>query len=901
LNSLISINRNNTFNMAAESKLLSQTLQSITNTKMREQDRRRKTFEASKSKILESITDVSDGRKRLDLLISGYEDLSPGNKGVYFVDRDRKNTTKNTTRYLDQSYYDPSISAAMMKNFEHKLEKKLDQESQRFEFANLYYRLLAEWTDAKSKPMEQTEEQGTQLDGSFEHVPKYDLQKLKDKFASVVFTPRETDEVEIDNYLAALFEDNHAQDLLKDIRKETASFAQRLKEDTAPFHTSMLKDCIRALLGNHLLNDDAKSTLSEFVTNPIVLEEIADVLNLRFADLDNWSWQVEGGMFYEPRDQLNGKTRIMMDMEILQAIFLHYIAISWCAHLKTMFARLPQSESFWKNRGRMNTEDKARHYYFTKDYPQSKSGLMALQEETFLSTFLNSSLPSSLTDGGDPYGEDAEEGTKEARDDSKTGLGRRQTFLRQLATDVLIRRSLHGDVAVVQSDLQWYATGLPHSTLWAVLRFWGIPEDFIALFKKYAEAPLRMSPTPGENVRTRKRGIPITDAFETLFGETVLFCMDVAVNRLSKATLIRFHDDLFLHGEPSETASAWEVIKDFVQLLGLDINASKTGSVVCLTDQTKDSGLVNRFPKGPVCIGMLQLSDTGDWTIDQDQVAAHTRQLQKQLGQCNSIMQFQSTWNACMGRFFQNTFGTPANCFGKAHIDAILETHAKMQKRLFEADGGSITTYLRRQIRARFGVEDVPDSFFFLPEEFGGLGLKNPFIPFLVLKNRVYEDPQSRMTEFCKEERRIYKEASEAYAALSASDRKRWFKKCFTEGTQEESILKEPFFSFEEFCAHREEHSRDLRRAFEELMCKPRVSDIKLAKEVEPWFEELTHTHGQSWNTMSSETKWTMNLYAEELKQRFGALSIVDKNLLPSGVMKMLKKKKVTWQLVIWE
>jgi hypothetical protein len=32
-----------------------------------------------------------------------------------------------------------------------------------------------------------------------------------------------------------------------------------------------------------------------------------------------------------------------------------------------------------------------------------------------------------------------------------------------------------------------------------------------------------------------------------------------------------------------------------------------------------------------------------------------------------------------MGRFFQDTFGKPANCFGQAHIDAILDTHAQMQ------------------------------------------------------------------------------------------------------------------------------------------------------------------------------------------------------------------------------
>jgi hypothetical protein len=664
--------------MAAKPTLLSQTLQSITSTKMREQERRRKTFEASKTKVLESISNVSDDRARLDLLLSGYKDLSFSKKGVSYVTQDLENIVQNTVRYLEQTHHDPSIPASIIRSLERDIEKKLHQESERFEFASLYYRLLSEWTDSDSMPMEQSEEEEPQLGGSFEHVQQYDLQKLKDKFASVVFTPLETDEVEIDTYMADLFEEDHAQGLLDGIRKDNASFARRLKEEVAPFNSQMLKKCIRALLGNNLLNDDAKSTLSEFSTNEIVLDEIADVLNLRFADLDNWSWQTDDGMYYEPRRQLNGKYRIMMDMDILQAIFLHYIALSWCAHLKSVFARLAKDDKFWRAEQGMTEDEKARHVFFTGTHPSRGSGVRWRQTNTFLTTFLNSSLPSSLTDGGDPYGEDAERATDKTEDDTQTGLGRRQLFLRQLATDVLIRQSLHGEVAVVQSDLQWYATGLPHSTLWAVLRFWGIPEDFVTLFKKYAEAPLRMTATPGENVRTRRRGIPITDAFETLFGEIVLFCMDVAVNRISGMTLIRFHDDLYLYGEPLETANAWETIETFVKVFGLDINKSKTGSVY-LSDKSKNPHVANKFPKGPVGMGMLQLSENG-WTIDQDQVAAHTRQLRKQLGQCNSVMSWIQTWNACMGRFFQDTFGKPANCFGQAHIDAILETHAQMQQ-----------------------------------------------------------------------------------------------------------------------------------------------------------------------------------------------------------------------------
>ena len=658
----------------------------------------------------------------------------------------------------------------------------------------------------------------------------------------------------------------------------------------------MLQQCIRALLSNDLLNDAAKSTLSEFTTNEVVLDEISDVLNLRFADMDNWSWQADDGMYYEPRRQLNGKYRIMMDMDILQAIFLHYIAISWCGHLKSVFAQLPNDGKFWAMPKHMTQEEKGRHYFFTGSYPSSSDGMTEKQRNTFLTTLLMSSLPSSLADGGDPYGEDKDN----ADDETRTGLGMRQMFLRQLATDVLIRRSLHGEVAVVQSDLQWYATGLPHSTLFAVLRFWGVPEDFIAFFKKYAEAPLRMTATPGENVRTRKRGIPITDAFETLFGEIVLFCMDVAVNRVSGMTLIRFHDDLYLHGQPSQTALAWQAIKDFVKVLGLDINSTKTGSVY-LTDASKDPELAAQFPSGPVGMGMLQLSDNGEWAIDQKQVAAHVRQLQKQLGQCNSIISWIQTWNACMGRFFQDTFGKPANCFGQAHVDAILETHASMQKQLFASHGGSVTNYLREQIVNRFGAMDVPDSFFILPEEFGGLGLKNPFVPFFVLKDQLVKNPQDRIAEFRKDEKRAYKEAAEVFATLTDSEKQRRLRKGLGEATKHASILDEAFFSLEDFSSHRERYSRHLLLAFDELMLKPTVKDVHLTKEVAPWFDELLFSHNKGWYEMSSEDKWAMQLYAEELKQRFGALSIVDKNLLPSGIIKMLKKRKVTWQSIIWE
>jgi hypothetical protein len=132
----------------------------------------------------------------------------------------------------------------MLGQFENNFRQKLEQESQRFNFADLYYRLLSEWTDAKSEPIVASEKKDEGLDGSFEHIQKYNLQNLKDKFSSVGFTPLTTDEVEIDVYLSSLFEDEHAAGLIEKIRRRVALFGSDLKQQLTPFNSAILKSCM---------------------------------------------------------------------------------------------------------------------------------------------------------------------------------------------------------------------------------------------------------------------------------------------------------------------------------------------------------------------------------------------------------------------------------------------------------------------------------------------------------------------------------------------------------------------------------------------------------------------------------------------------------------------------------
>jgi hypothetical protein len=50
---------------------------------------------------------------------------------------------------------------------------------------------------------------------------------------------------------------------------------------------------------------------------------------------------------------------------------------------------------------------------------------------------------------------------------------------------------------------------------------------------------------------------------------------------------------------------------------------------------------------------------------------------------------------------------------------------------------------------------------------------------------------------------------------------------------------------------------------------------------------------------MDPEMKWLLQLHSEELFAKCGELSIVDKNLLPLGILTILRKRKVGWQMLL--
>ena len=433
----------------------------------------------------------------------------------------------------------------------------------------------------------------------------------------------------------------------------------------------------------------------------------------------------------------------------------------------------------------------------------------------------------------------------------------------------------------------------------------------------------------GNPVRTRKRGLPMAHIFEKLFGELILYFLDLAVAQSDGMILYRFHDDLWLAGAPRACADAWRTMEGFAQVMGLEFNKNKTGSVYLTNGHCEKAlAVLDALPDGPVEMNFLTLDpERGCWIINQEHVRKHVEQLQRQLVDSKSVLQWIKTWNSCIGRFFSYTFGEPAHCFGKDHINKTLQTHTDIQKLLFK-DGDTGTTvskHVKAMLSSSFDVDDVPDAFLFMPESLGGLGLKNPFVPLLLLRQNTCDDPEERMRKYEPEEREAYDQAKKDFESLGEKERRKRYKAAFSD--EDDEIYKpalawedaQTFLTFEDYSKYRECHSWRLHQIYTHLLRQPAtrgVIDTASLKHARRDMESPPDGLG-SGQSKDEEMLWTVQYLEDELIEKFGGLEVVDTALLPmgnfiykqdskgpyantlTGVLKALRSRKVTWQMVL--
>jgi hypothetical protein len=230
-----------------------------------------------------------------------------------------------------------------------------------------------------------------------------------------------------------------------------------------------------------------------------------------------------------------------------------------------------------------------------------------------------------------------------------------------------------------------------------------------------------------------------------------------------------------------------------------------------------------------------------------------------------------------------------------------------LQKLLFDGKGGNgttVTEHVKGLIASKFNVTDVPDAFVFMPEQLGGLGVRNPFTLLFMCRDFLKKDPKESMQIFLAEEKTKYKEAQKDFEDLGDQGRRRRFREIYSKDIEVDSIFPDgdlnTFMTFEDFTRWRESTSSLLLHTYKELMEVPAKKNKKYTLDVEDALKKLAVAQPElAPDTLDPELKWLIQFHSQELFERCGGLSIVNKSLLPLGILTMLKRRKVTWQMVL--
>lgn len=895
----------------SSSAALSESMQRITTSKLDVLRGQRSAYEEKKRIALNAVQRESD----LSTQIISLLDASILHD-VPIVDTNL--SPENIRRFLNQRLNDPTVSTSMLEEWKAGLLRCFDIQSHKYEYASLFGQLVTEWLDQPSNAptlhrKSSSDSASDRSEDSFEAVGRQEMYDQWREWETLVFDKtKKSDSESIKVYLSNLFNSTAkskklTKTPLEDLRTRMKAF------DLGKFDKTSLKWSIKGLLKTDLLVPSKRAALLDIKDNSLVLDEMVDVLNIQIDNLDQWSWGDEP-IPIELRRQVNGKYRFYMDEELLQALLIYFVGIKWSVHIKEAFTKFFHSGAWKQSSHRaLDRKSRARREDFLGDVAGNQNTIRNQRRKDFEQHYFMTQLPTSIAEGGRDYSDgsdydsDSDDGTNK-----KSPVEIKQSLLHLVTTESLINTSLYGSFTVVQSDFKWFGPSLPHSTVFAVMEFLGVKDRWLKFFRKFLETPLKfVQDGPQAPTNIRRCGIPIDHALSDALGESVLFCLDFAVNQATQTNLYRFHDDLWFWGQEDVCIKAWETIKEFSKIVGLSVNDEKTGAVQ-VNQGSSTRKISSSLPKGKVQWGFLSMDPSGTWIINDEEVNQHIEELRRQLKACKSVMATVQAWNVYVSKFLANNFGRPQRCLGQRHIDLVITTFHTIQQRLFvdAFSSNSLVDYLKKTIEKRFNIKDLPDGFFYFPVELGGLDVRNPLVPLLLVREverseaekqkaigeiQKQKDPKEWIEEAFEIEEKEYERLKKRYDAGDVSAR--------SSRTLKAKDDDEPFMSLDEFTRYREETSTYLHSVYETLQTAPVTEDVTSTSDIKTAIRDLSADLADSrsgihhqWPSMDPYYKWIAQLYGGDVLKRFGSLSMGEKKLLPIGLVKMLRDEKVRWQ-----
>jgi len=179
---------------------------------------------------------------------------------------------------------------------------------------------------------------------------------------------------------------------------------------------------------------------------------------------------------------------------------------------------------------------------------------------------------------------------------------------------------------------------------------------------------------------------------------------------------------------------------------------------------------------------------------------------------------------------------------------------------------------------------EIMDAWAFWPLKDGGLGLKNPLVDLIALKqvadykgtepSTLYEDLPKQdflnWNHLCEEQKQKLEKEMNA-----------------GENVDDISCLKSKvkLISFEEYCSRRETHSRIWKERFDHLMSKP--------SPVPPMSSPYEHGLPSFGQGVSMYNQWLFALYSAQIQDTFGTFQFINTKLIPASMISDIMNSKL--------
>jgi len=915
-------------------------LQQVTQEKLEELQVQQNLMSSHFKPVLEQAQDTS--KNPVQVLTALYEAL----RDSPVEDSFDQILIDNLKYVLQNAKDDPSLSSQLVLIWIEKLKQEIKYALRKCEYSFLYGSLLTEWLESEERkagkqqgpaPTPGQEGGADMTSPQQDEKAKLDKQKSLDILRKLMFTAPSQEEFETEKFkkflteeLFVFGEEYESKKIIEEIQKETKDFFNPVDYVIS---SGDVKACISGLSSEELLSPEKKAALKELNENTEALEEVATLLTSRLRNLQRWQWPSTGGSdVVDLRRGLAGEYKAFLNEDIITALFLQYVGVQWASYFKRQFMTIYSNKTWIKEDCFPNSIEQQRRQFhqqaflsllpdsmysqdsqhqeeyarieshIMQDYAAPMSAMMMEGQQQQQALF-GSAPAVGFAGGAHPpmmnRSMKAKRMAPAPPPPPKQDIDFKQQFLHILSTEIRLNQVVRPEkpLVVVQADLESFGPSVIHEAALISLEYLGVPPMWLEFMKKFLQPKVRL--TEGDEPQSVLRGVPTSHALSNLFGETLMFFLEFLINRKFKGMrLFRIKDEFWYWSPEAEIATrAWDTIQSYGKMVGLKINENRSGSVAVYAEGKVPGGNENNekivcgplpLPQRNIHWGYLQLHSNGTFQIDRNAITKFLDEMKGLLERSDCTLEWINIFNKYLA-FFVRNFGKCAFVSGKQHLDQIVSALKMIYTGLFGSETGNPVGTLKAKFQ-RLQKADIVDVWVYWPLERGGLGLVNPFISIMALRETfVDNNDEDHFKNLPLKDKQVWeemkKEHERHYGGIEPP-------MIMGRASGPTPVMVNPGFrppkfpTWEEYLAKRETELSHWLDRYNALLERPSPKDPKVS-------EKYWSLEGRTADEDRNYTMWLFSYYETQLILHFGSVKFINSKLLPMSMIANIQKSKV--------